>query len=275
MNHRLSRPPHPLSTRALLLRLVGSAVLSLGLIATARAADMSDAYLAISTGDCKGVGAEINRGLARNDPEAFFLAGYLFDATGCVENDPAKAVHFYRRAADLGNTDAADSLGLLYGLGRGVKQDYAEAYRWFRIAKKPDGATLEPVDDSRARQIGHAMTISHVALSKVRYPLQPEHDSVESTLEAIFNPVNGEVSFRNVKADKEIGSNVPKTRPFTDEVSGAYRKAVKDVPQPADVADSTETFVTPWRFSMRRGRYNQKLSTEGMVSIGDTTPIAR
>jgi hypothetical protein len=271
MNHRLAHRPHR-SSRAV-SQLIVSAILSLGLTTAARA-DMPDAYLAISTGDCKGAGAAINRGLARYDPEAFFLAGYLFDATDCVEDDPTKAVHFYRRAADLGNTDAADALGLLYALGRGVPRDYVQAYRWFRIAKKPNGASIEPVDDDRARRIGYAMAVSHVALSKARYPLQEQRESLEATLDAVFDPVSGEVSFRNVKVGIQVGSNVAKPRPFTEEVSDAYRRAIADVPRPESIGGAAETFVTSWRFASRRGRYNQKLATEGLVSIGDTVPIA-
>jgi len=53
-----------------------------------------------------------------------------------AENDKkfADAVHWYRVAADAGNGDAMNYLGLKFADGRGVKQDYGEAMRWYRKA---------------------------------------------------------------------------------------------------------------------------------------------
>jgi hypothetical protein len=38
----------------------------------------------------------------------------------------------YRKAAEQGNTEAADRLAYAYTEGRGVPQDWAEAARWYR-----------------------------------------------------------------------------------------------------------------------------------------------
>ena len=51
-----------------------------------------------------------------------------------MEQDYAKAAEFYRRAAELGNADAQNNLGLLYLYGDGVEQDYAEAAGLFFMA---------------------------------------------------------------------------------------------------------------------------------------------
>ena len=51
-----------------------------------------------------------------------------------VKQDYAEALRWYRLAADHGNTDAQNSIGALYDTGHGVKQDYAEALRWYRLA---------------------------------------------------------------------------------------------------------------------------------------------
>ncbi len=39
----------------------------------------------------------------------------------------AEAVRWYGRAAEQGNTSAQFNLGLMYGKGQGVPQDYVEA----------------------------------------------------------------------------------------------------------------------------------------------------
>src|SRR6516165_7780823 len=54
--------------------------------------------------------------------------------------DYAEAAHWYRRAADQGNSEAQNNVGWLYENGRGVAQDYGEAMRWYRAAADSGGA---------------------------------------------------------------------------------------------------------------------------------------
>ena len=51
-----------------------------------------------------------------------------------VRQDDAKAVEWYRRAAEQGLSRAQANLGMMYLLGRGTEQDYGEAARWFARA---------------------------------------------------------------------------------------------------------------------------------------------
>jgi hypothetical protein len=51
-----------------------------------------------------------------------------------VARDYAKALEWYRKAADQGYADGEDSLGYMYYHGLGVTQDYAEALKWCRKA---------------------------------------------------------------------------------------------------------------------------------------------
>ena len=39
-----------------------------------------------------------------------------------------------RKAAEQGNIDASNNLGVMYLTGKGVPQDYTEAAKWFRMA---------------------------------------------------------------------------------------------------------------------------------------------
>ena len=48
--------------------------------------------------------------------------------------DYARALHWYRQAADQGVLEAQNNIGRLYANGWGVIQDYSEAMRWFRQA---------------------------------------------------------------------------------------------------------------------------------------------
>jgi len=51
-----------------------------------------------------------------------------------VKQDYAEAVRWYRKAAEQGHALAQCNLGVMYDKGRGVKQDHAEAVRWYRKA---------------------------------------------------------------------------------------------------------------------------------------------
>ncbi len=51
-----------------------------------------------------------------------------------VDEDPAEAAHWYRMAANRGDTDAQDSLARLYERGAGVPQDYLLAHMWYNLA---------------------------------------------------------------------------------------------------------------------------------------------
>jgi len=50
------------------------------------------------------------------------------------KHDYAKALHWYRVAADQGDAQSEVAIGDLYSQGEGVKQDYSEALRWYRKA---------------------------------------------------------------------------------------------------------------------------------------------
>ena len=58
------------------------------------------------------------------------LGLYYEDGKG-LKQDYEESLRWYRRAADLGNTEAMTNLAILYKDGRGVEQDYSEAHRWW------------------------------------------------------------------------------------------------------------------------------------------------
>ncbi len=51
-----------------------------------------------------------------------------------VPQDFAKALQWYRKAAEQGHAKAQGNLGFMYGRGQGVPQDYAQAHMWFNLA---------------------------------------------------------------------------------------------------------------------------------------------
>jgi TPR repeat protein len=56
--------------------------------------------------------------------------------------DESVAVRWYRRAAEQGHVDAQNNLGFMYGTGRGVEINHAEAVMWLRRPAQPSPGGL-------------------------------------------------------------------------------------------------------------------------------------
>lgn len=64
-----------------------------------------------------------------------------------VEQDGAKAIEWYTKAADLGNSDAMNFMGAMYHNGDGVEQDFGVAMEWLQ----------------KAADLGHAQAMANIA----------------------------------------------------------------------------------------------------------------
>lgn len=51
-----------------------------------------------------------------------------------VGKDQAQALHWFRKASELGHPAAANSIGAMYEEGRGVEQDSQQALEWYRLS---------------------------------------------------------------------------------------------------------------------------------------------
>ncbi|MFN0043682.1 MAG: tetratricopeptide repeat protein [Alphaproteobacteria bacterium] len=58
----------------------------------------------------------------------------MYDNGQGVKQDYAEAVTWFRLAADQGFAGAQLNLGLMYSNGRGVAQDHVQAHKWFNLA---------------------------------------------------------------------------------------------------------------------------------------------
>jgi hypothetical protein len=63
-----------------------------------------------------------------------FNLGAMYGSGRGVPKNDAEALKWYRMAADKGSAEAQYTLGDIYEDGTGVMQDYAEAMRWYRLA---------------------------------------------------------------------------------------------------------------------------------------------
>jgi TPR repeat protein len=69
-----------------------------------------------------------------NDPDVMYLTGLMFDLGKGVPQDYREAFRWYVLAAEAGQPGAMNSLGLMYALGHGVSQDHSEAMKWWTKA---------------------------------------------------------------------------------------------------------------------------------------------
>jgi TPR repeat protein len=71
------------------------------------------------------------------------LIGFKYLDGDEVKQDTAEAIKWFRMAAENGDTHAAYTLGRTYNNGDGVPQDYAEALKWYRIAAEQGDANSQ------------------------------------------------------------------------------------------------------------------------------------
>ena len=236
----IARLPRRYGQRRLVLI---AATLVAAAFAPMAAAEVPAARAALAAGDCKSVGEAINEGLGRNEAEAFFIAGALYDVGTCVEADPARAARLYRRAIDLGDGDAAPSLAMLYGSGRGVPQDYAMAHLVFHDDKPAAGDA--GASKAELAALGYAETLARLAVRDVVYPVTANSKGIEGNMDVVVTPGGDRIDFTAVHIGVEAGSNLARTHDFTDQIDTAYRSAMARVPRPEPAADSPIKVATP------------------------------
>jgi hypothetical protein len=94
---------------------------------------------------------------ANGDPEAQFTLGKNFEAgRGGLKRDLPEAERWYRRSAEQGEPFAQASLAILFRFGKGVTQDFVEAYKWFSLAaSRTDGSDRDSIVELRDSTASH------------------------------------------------------------------------------------------------------------------------
>ena len=79
----------------------------------------------------------------QGDVQAQYILGYMYNEGLGVRQDYAEALRWYRMAAEQGHVKAQHNLGLMYKRGQGVAQDDTEAVNWFRMAAEQSDARAQ------------------------------------------------------------------------------------------------------------------------------------
>ena len=67
----------------------------------------------------------------KNDSQAQFSLGAMYDMGNGVTQNYAEAMKWYLKAANQGKASAQNNIGVMYEKGQGVKQDCSEANKWY------------------------------------------------------------------------------------------------------------------------------------------------
>lgn len=102
--------------------------------------------------NCIDLNAMQKSAIAGNAADAAAL-GMLYGMGEMVPQDYKKAAKWLRIGADRGNEDAQALLGSLYYDGRGVAQSYEEAYFWLLLASVSGKADAVEIRDNVAHRL--------------------------------------------------------------------------------------------------------------------------
>ncbi len=99
---------------------------------------------AYEQGDFARAVRELEPAAEQGDVKAEIILGTIYWTGGKgVTRDDRKALAWFRRAADQGNAEAQDLVGIAYVEGRGVAKNPAEAVAWFRRSAEQGDADGE------------------------------------------------------------------------------------------------------------------------------------
>jgi len=84
----------------------------------------------------------------KNDSEAQYNLGSMYEFGENVEQDYTKALEWYQKAAEQDYVYAQLSLGSIYGGGFGVEQDYDKALEWYEKAAKDNAFAQNRLGDA-------------------------------------------------------------------------------------------------------------------------------
>ncbi len=92
----------------------------------------------------------------KGDTEAQYKLGVMYGLGLGVAQNYAEAIKWYQQAARAGDARSQSNLGFMYGTGRGVPQDYIQAYAWYNVASASGEDTARHNRDAVAGRMNSA-----------------------------------------------------------------------------------------------------------------------
>lgn len=80
---------------------------------------------------------------AKNNPQAQYNLGIMYQEGQGVPQDYEEAIRWYRMATEQGEASAQSMLGVSHDKGQSVTQDYEDAIKWYRMAAEQGNASAQ------------------------------------------------------------------------------------------------------------------------------------
>ncbi len=96
----------------------------------------------------------MRRLLNLDNDNAMKWLGYYYAWGEGIEHDYAKAMEWYKKAAELGDASSMHSIGYMYANGEGVEQDWNKALEWMEKAVEAD-----PYDEQYKEDLEHVKSM--------------------------------------------------------------------------------------------------------------------
>jgi S1-C subfamily serine protease len=106
---------------------------------------------------------------------AQYNLGMMYDHGRGVRQDYKEAVKWYTMAAEQGYAEAQNNLGVMYQRGEGVFQDYVQAYKWHNLASAQVGKKAKENRDILRNRMTPAQIAEAQRLSREFRPRTGEH----------------------------------------------------------------------------------------------------
>ncbi len=136
----------------------------------------------VTTGLIQKAKDYLNHAVEQGHPEAYLTVGAMFYGGRHCEQDFAKAVHWYKKAAKAGSITAISNLGYCYYYGRSVEKNMEMAFQMFaKAALFNDFAALYKLGDMYFKGI-YVEADSHTAkfLYQLCYELQLDSKPIDT-----------------------------------------------------------------------------------------------
>ncbi len=168
---------------------------------------------------------------AKGDSNAQFQLGALYYQGKDLKQDYAQAFLWYRRAAQQGNSDAQYNLGNMYLMGEGIKQDDYQARQWYK----------------KAAEQGHESAQHNLASLQRVAMAESEYDSANNNLPEQNNEILKEPEekrgffsrlFGKDDIDEEELDETDVAVEETDEFEATIAKTSDDAPEAPDNSPS-------------------------------------
>jgi len=94
----------------------------------------ADYIKSLNSGDYDAALKEIQPLAIKGDAKAQCYLGYMYSNGQGVKQDYAEAARWYKKAAEQGSVNAQFNLGVMYSAGQGVPKSATEAVKWYKMA---------------------------------------------------------------------------------------------------------------------------------------------